>query len=96
MAWSSRSGQKDGMGSCCCTQRHQFAPQVLLGPRHTRFSRPAPEAKVRAEALGASFTDSVSKEDPISSWSVWIARKAAELAVRTVSGTEWRGLAGFG
>lgn len=57
-----------------------------------------PEAKARAETLGARVTDSVSKKtdlvvlgaDPGSK-----ARRAAELGVRAVSEAEWRRLAGF-
>ncbi|MCC7426108.1 MAG: NAD-dependent DNA ligase LigA [Alphaproteobacteria bacterium] len=57
-----------------------------------------PEAKARAEALGAKVTDSVSArtdfvvvgEDAGSK-----ARKAAELGVRTLSEAEWRALAGI-
>jgi DNA ligase (NAD+) len=57
-----------------------------------------PEAKALAERLGARVTDSVSKrtdlvvvgEDAGSK-----AKKATELGVRTVSETEWRGLAGL-
>ena len=57
-----------------------------------------PEAKARAEALGAKVTDSVRRRP---TWSCQgtdagsKARKAAELGVRTVTETEWRVLAGF-
>lgn len=57
-----------------------------------------PEAKARAEALGAKVTDTVSKKtdfvvlgaDPGSK-----ARRAAELGVRTITEVEWRALAGL-
>ena len=58
-----------------------------------------PEAKARAEALGAKVTDSVSKKTDLVVIGVDAgskARKATELGGRTVSETEWRELAGLG
>ena len=57
-----------------------------------------PEAKARAEALGARVTDSVSKRTDLVVLGADAgskARKAAELGVRTVTEAEWRTLAGF-
>jgi DNA ligase (NAD+) len=57
-----------------------------------------PEAKARAEALGARVTDSVSKRTDlviVGTNAGSQAKKAAELGVRVVSEAEWRELAGM-
>ena len=57
-----------------------------------------PEAKARAEALGAKVTDSVSKKTDLVVTGADAgskARRAAELEVRTVTEAEWRAMAGF-
>ena len=57
-----------------------------------------PEARARAEGLGAKVTDSVSKKTDLVIVGVDAgskARKAVELGVRTVTETEWREMAGF-
>ena len=58
-----------------------------------------PEAKARAEALGAKVTDSVSKKTDyvvLGADAGSKARRAAELGVRTLTEAEWRTLAGLG
>ncbi len=57
-----------------------------------------PEAKARAEALGARVTDSVSKRTDLLILGADAgskARKAAELGVPTATEAEWREMAGF-
>ena len=57
-----------------------------------------PEAKARAEALGAKVTDSVSKRTDLVVLGADAgskAKKAAELEIRTVTEAEWREIAGF-
>ncbi len=57
-----------------------------------------PEAKTRAEALGARVTDSVSKRTDLLILGADAgskAKKAAELGVATVTEAEWREMAGF-
>ena len=58
-----------------------------------------PEAKARAEALGAKVTDSVSKKTDlvvVGADAGSKARKATDLGVRTISEAEWRELGGIG
>ncbi len=57
-----------------------------------------PEAKARAEALGAKVTDTVSKKTDfvvIGADAGSKARRAAELGVRTLTEDEWREMAGL-
>jgi DNA ligase (NAD+) len=57
-----------------------------------------PEAKARAEAMGAKVTDSVSKRTDlvvVGADAGSKARKATELGVRTITEAEWRELAGL-
>ena len=56
-----------------------------------------PEAKARAETLGAKVTDSVSKRTDLVILGTDAgskARRAAELGVKTITEAEWRELAG--
>jgi len=68
---------------------------VLTGTLETMTR---PEAKARAEALGAKVTDSVSKKTDLVVVGVDAgskARRAVELGVRTITEAEWRELSGL-
>ena len=65
----------------------------------TLASMTRPEAKARAESLGARVTDSVSKKTDLVVLGADAgskAKKAAELGVRTVDDAGWREIAGVG
>jgi DNA ligase (NAD+) len=56
-----------------------------------------PEAKARAETVGAKITGSVSKKTDLVVVGVDAGfRNATELPVRTITEAEWRDLAGLG
>ncbi len=82
---------------------HDSAAESQLAGKTVVFtgsleSMTRPEAKARAEALGAKVTDSVSGKTDlvvIGADAGSKARKAAELGVRTISEQEWRELAGM-
>jgi DNA ligase (NAD+) len=68
---------------------------VFTGSMET-MSRP--EAKARAESLGARVTDTVSKKTDlvvVGADAGSKARRAAELGVKTLTEQEWRALAGL-
>ena len=78
------------------TARSPARPLVFTGTLETMTR---PEAKARAEALGAKVTDSVSKKTDfvvVGADAGSKARKAAELGVRVLTEAEWRELAGLG
>jgi DNA ligase (NAD+) len=73
-----------------------FAGKVMVFTGTLTMARP--EAKARAEALGAKVTESVSKKTDfvvVGADAGSKAKKAAELAVRTLTEQEFREMAGF-
>ena len=82
------------MGSEMCI-RDSGKTVVFTGTLETMTR---PEAKARAETLGAKVTDSVSKKTDlvvVGADAGSKARKAAELGITTITEQEWRVMAGF-